>query len=59
MNTHEELLAELRQDPEYCKIERRRRFIYTVELWWYKLLATVRDFCWSAWLSLPTEDVEL
>ena len=23
------------------------------------LLATIRDFCWSAWLSLPPEDVEL
>ena len=62
----EEYRTKRRQDPEYRKVERRLKpwldfldAMFYVKMWLRRLLATARDFCWSAWLSLPTEDVEL
>ena len=52
-------MDDAQQSPEYRRAERRMRFMIALEMWLRRLLATIRDFCWSAWLSLPPEDVEL
>ena len=51
----EDVLADAAQSPEYRKAERRMRFMLGVEMWVRRQVDAFRDFCNSAWGSLPPE----
>ena len=51
----EDVLADAAQSPEYHRAERRMRFMLAVEMWVRRQVDGFRDFCNSAWGSLPPE----